>query len=76
VSELAGEWITRLDDIEARLADDRIAEIPIADWFPYSDGVSEEHLRRHRPALLAAIRTARAHYRSLIETERASEEPR
>ena len=41
---------------------DRIAEIPIWDWMPYSDGVSEEHLRRNRPALLQAIASARAHY--------------
>jgi hypothetical protein len=76
VSELAREWIARLDDIEARLADERIAEIPIADWFPYSDGVSEAHLRRHRPTLLSAIQSARAHYQSLVETKRVSGQTR
>ncbi len=76
VSELAEEWIARLDDIEARLADAHIAEIPIADWFPYSDGVSEAHLRRNRPALLSAIQSARTHYQSLVETEPSSEQAR
>ena len=44
-------------------SDDRIAEIPIWDWMPYSDGVSEEHLRHNRDALLEAIVRARSFYR-------------
>ncbi len=60
--QLARAWLARLDALEARLADDRIGEIPIWDWFPYSDGVSEEHLRRNRDALLRAIAVARAAY--------------
>lgn len=64
-ADLARDWIARLDALEARLADDRLAGIPIWDWMPYSDGVNEEHLRRHRPALLKAIATARAHYQAL-----------
>ena len=43
---LAGEWIARLDALEARLADEHIAEIAIWDRMPYSDGVSVDHLRR------------------------------
>ena len=40
------------------------------DWAPYSDGVSAEHLRRNRPALLRAIEEARARYRErLARTE-------
>lgn len=66
-AELAGEWVARLDALEARLADAHIAEIPIWDWMPYSDGVSEAHLRRNRPALLDDIERARAHFRGLAE---------
>ncbi len=63
--QTAGKWIARLDELEARLKDARIAQIPIWDWMPYSDGVSEQHLQRQRPALLEAIATARAHYQTL-----------
>ena len=59
---LTAAWLARLAELEARLEDDRIAEIPILDWIPYSDGVSESHLRRNRPALLEAIARARAYY--------------
>jgi hypothetical protein len=62
---LGREWLARLDALEDRLSDDRIAEIPIWDWIPYSDGVSEAHLRRHRPALLEAIARARGFYAGL-----------
>jgi hypothetical protein len=75
-SELARAWIARLDAIESQLDDAHITEIPIADWIPYSDGVSEAHLRRHRPALISAIATARNHYRSLIETDTREGQPR
>jgi hypothetical protein len=56
---LAREWMGRLDRLEARLGDDRIGDQTLWDFVPYSDGVSEEHLRRNRPALLAAIAAAR-----------------
>jgi hypothetical protein len=62
---LGRAWLERLDLLEERLSDDRIAEIPIWDWIPYSDGVSEAHLRRHRAALLEAIARARAFYAGL-----------
>jgi hypothetical protein len=68
---LAGEWLARLDALEARLADDRIGEVPIWDWVPYSDGVSEEHLRRHRDALRSAIGEARAFYRARRSASRS-----
>jgi len=55
----AARWQQRLDDLAARLADERIADQTIWDRVPYSDGVSEQHLRRHRDALLAAIAEAR-----------------
>ncbi len=64
---LPAAWLARLSELEARLGDDRIAEIPILDWIPYSDGVSEEHLRRNRPALLEAIARARVYYESLAQ---------
>ena len=65
--DTAREWITRLDTIEARLADERIDEMAVASWIPYSDGVSVAHVRRHRPTLLEHIAQARAHYRALID---------
>lgn len=64
---LPAQWLARLAELEDRLSDDRIAEIPILDWIPYSDGVSEEHIRRNRPALLKAIARARAYYESIGE---------
>jgi hypothetical protein len=67
---LPAAWLARLAELEDRLSDDRIGEIPILDWVPYSDGVSEEHLRRNRPALLEAIARARVYYESLIQEGR------
>jgi hypothetical protein len=64
----AEEALLRLDDLEARLADDRIEEAEIWDWVPYSDGVSVEHLRRNRAALLRAIEEARTRYREILAT--------
>ena len=75
-AELAREWIARLDSIEGRLSDERIGEIPIWDWMPYSDGVSEAHLRRHRPALRQAISDARAHYQEIVRSDSVTEGPR
>jgi hypothetical protein len=62
---LPGAWLDRLSELESRLSDDRIGEIPIMDWIPYSDGVSEDHLRQNRPALLDAISRARVYYEAL-----------
>ena len=61
------EALERLDDLEARLADDRIADQTLWDWFPYADAVPEAHLRRNRPALLRAIQEARERYAALQE---------
>ena len=61
--------IARIDDLEARLSDDRISEQTLWDWFPYADAVSEAHLRRNRPALLQAAREARAYYSALLATD-------
>jgi hypothetical protein len=58
--DLAAAWTARLETLSARLADDRLGDETIWDWFPYSDGVPEEHLRRHRDALRAAIAESRA----------------
>jgi hypothetical protein len=44
---------------------DRLEGETIWDWVPYSDGVSAEHLRRNRPALVAAIAEARERYRAI-----------
>ena len=62
----AAAALRRLDDLERRLADDRIEEARIWDWVPYSDGVSIEHLRRNRAALLRAIEEARIRYRKIL----------
>lgn len=65
-ADLAREWLALLAELEDSLSDDRIAEIPIWDWIPYSDGVSEEHLRHNRDALLQAIAQARPFYQRQI----------
>ena len=64
--DLAREWLARLADLENRLADEHIVDIPIWDWIPYSDGVSEEHLRHNRAALLQAIAQAKPFYERQI----------
>lgn len=61
----ARSWLARLDDLEARLSDERIDEIRALDRLPYSDAVSVEHVRRHRPALREAIARARARFESV-----------
>ncbi|MEN8160161.1 MAG: CehA/McbA family metallohydrolase [Myxococcota bacterium] len=58
--QLTEAWVERLDTLSARLADEGVGDETIWDWFPYSDGVPEEHLRRHRDALRAAIAESRA----------------
>jgi hypothetical protein len=62
----AEEALHRLDDLEARLREDRIDEAEIWDWVPYSDGVPIEHLRHNRAALLRAIEAARIRYREIL----------
>lgn len=64
--ELARAALARLDELESRLSDERIADQTLWDWLPYSDGVPLGHLRRNRPALLAAIEEARSRYRALL----------
>jgi hypothetical protein len=64
---LARAALERLAELEARLSDARLPEQTLWDWLPYSDGVSEEHLRRNRPALLAAIAEARQRYQALLD---------
>ena len=64
-AEVARRWLARLDDLEARIGEDRIDEVEVWAGFPYSDGVSLEHVRRNRPALLDAIASARQHYEDL-----------
>jgi len=62
--ELARAALERLDEIEARFADDRIGEYRL--WpFEYSDGVPEDQLRVDRPAVLRSIEKARNHYRAV-----------
>jgi hypothetical protein len=63
--DLPRAWLDRLSDLEARLSDDQIDQIPIMDWISYSDGVSEAHLRENRAALLEAIGRARTFYEAI-----------
>jgi hypothetical protein len=65
--QLARAALDRLSELEARLSDERIEEQTLWDWLPYSDGVSLEHLRRNRPALLAAIAEARQRYQAVLD---------
>jgi hypothetical protein len=65
--ELARAALARLDELESRLSEERIDDQTLWDWLPYSDGVSLEHLRRNRPALLAAVAEARERYEALVD---------
>jgi len=67
---VARRWLAILDDFEARLADDRIGELEVWDWIPYSDAVTVEHVRGQRPRLLESIAGARARYEALSAGER------
>jgi hypothetical protein len=69
---LRRRWIARLDELARRLGDERIGEQTIWDRVPYSDGVSEDHLRSNRPALLAAIAEARER---LVDADEPREAP-
>ena len=62
----AEDALVRLDALEQRLSDEQIGDEAIWDWIPYSDGVSVEHLRRNRTALLRAIRHAKERYRQIL----------
>lgn len=66
----ARAWLERLRELEARLGDDRIGEIGVWDWIPYSDAVSVEHVRAQRATLLESIASARSHYERLAAGER------
>ena len=65
-NSLPGAWIALLEDFESRLSDDRITEIATPAWIPYVDGVTEQHLRKHRVALLEAIARAKSYYQQLV----------
>ena len=70
---IATRWIERLDDLATRIKEDRIEELRVADGFPNSDGVSVEHVRRHRPSLEDAIASSRAHFAKLARPGAAPE---
>ncbi len=58
---LAASYVERLDAFADKLSDERIGEQPIWDWLTrYSDGVSEEHLRANRPAVLRSVGESRS----------------
>ncbi len=62
--EVAREWLSRLSDLETRLAEDRIQTIlqdPQA-----ADGVEADHLEHNREALLQAIQAARAFFIKVV----------
>ena len=53
-------WLARLDELQARLGDERIHELA---GFPgRGDGIDKVTLRANRTALLAAVEAARDHY--------------
>jgi hypothetical protein len=56
---LAGAWVARLNELEMRLADDKIQYL--ADG-PGDDVPDVEYLRKNRAALLAAIESAKKHF--------------
>jgi hypothetical protein len=62
---LTRAWIARLEDLEARLAEDRLGDL--ASWPEASDGVELETLRAGRAALLEAIAESRRLYRDRLE---------
>ena len=55
---LARTWVARLDDLEARLAENQISYLAQVG----SDGVSEAVLRRDRAALSESIKSARMRF--------------
>jgi hypothetical protein len=59
-SRILEAWLTRLDELEARFGEERLAEMA---GFPgRGDGISEKDLRANRAALLEAITAARERY--------------
>ncbi len=66
-ARVARDWLALVDDLDARLADDRIGELEVWDWITYSDAVSVEHVIGQRPRLRERIAAARAHYEALSE---------
>jgi hypothetical protein len=56
---LARAWIARLEELEMRLAEDKIQYLAPG---PGDDVPDVEHLRRNRPALLQAIESANKHF--------------
>ena len=52
-------WLTRLDELETMLRREDHQDLLIWDWMPYSDGVSEDHIRLNTSQLLEQIRGAR-----------------
>jgi hypothetical protein len=67
--EQAIDWLRRLEDLEALLSEEKIDENEIWDWLPYSDGVSVEHLRSNREALMEAIAHAKRFYYGLTQSD-------
>ncbi len=58
--EVAEAWLARLDELEARFADDQIDRVA---GFPgRGDGIARSNLEANREALLRAIESARRHY--------------
>jgi len=57
-------WLARLDELERRMADDNLRAIAREDDLSRP---TLEHLQKVKPALLEAIRRARAYYRARLE---------
>lgn len=52
-------WLTRLDNLERLLKQHNYQDALIWDWIPYSDGVSEDHLKANANQLLEQVSEAR-----------------
>ena len=66
---LVRQTLERLDELRARLPDERLDELVVFRPFPEEilvDGVPASDLRRDRQTLTALIDSATAHYRSLL----------
>ena len=63
--DVAQRWLARLDDLEARLAEDKVTNLANRLARVRSDVASEDVLRKNRLALIEEIETARRYFEQL-----------
>jgi len=61
---VAAAWLERLDNLEKRLADNRIRDLAN---YVASDGVDAENLRKSRTVLLERIQSAKKYFRAISQ---------